>query len=92
MSGGHVPFIYPFIRGRSGNNTRIVNTKRGQSIPSDLEKYDFVVAFPGEFAQPGFKLWLEAMDIKIYERETELRRDRLACFADEPDEPDGPVD
>ena len=69
MTNGRVPFIYPFIRGRSAANTRVVNARAGQSPPRNLQRFDFVVAFWGEFNEPGFTQWLSGMDIAIYARE-----------------------
>ena len=68
----NVPFLYPFIRGRTGYNTRIVNLWNGQTVPGDLRKFDFVMSF-GETLDPqGFEPLFRDKNISLYERkETE---------------------
>jgi hypothetical protein len=71
LTGNNPPFIYPFIRGRSGDGTQIVNLRRGQSIPEESRrKFDFVISFGGEFDQPGFERLAQHPDIKVYENLT----------------------
>ena len=67
-----VPFLYPFIRGRTGFNTRVVNLWHGQAVP-DLQKFDFVLAFPGkqdpqQLDPQGFELLFENPSFACYER------------------------
>ncbi len=62
------PFIYPFVRGRTGANTRIVDLRRGQSIPDDANReFDFVLTYGGEFPQTGFASLYKSNDIALYE-------------------------
>jgi hypothetical protein len=67
-TGNDVPFLYPFVRGRSGYNTRVVNLRRGQAIPSELQEFDFILAFPGDFSPPGFTALFQHPEIVLYER------------------------
>jgi hypothetical protein len=68
LEGNNVPFLYPYIRGREGYNTRIVNLRRGQAIPEDAQRdFDFVLAFAGEFRQAGFAELCRIPEIAVYE-------------------------
>jgi hypothetical protein len=68
LKGNNVPFIYPFVRGRTGANTRIINLRRGQSIPEDAtNEFDFVLTYGGEFTQSGFAALFASREIALYE-------------------------
>ncbi|HVX10308.1 MAG TPA: hypothetical protein VHC22_03965 [Pirellulales bacterium] len=62
------PFLYPFLEGRTGKNTRIVNLRFGQTVPRDAaQQFDYMLVFKGRRGDADFVPLYEDPEVSIYQ-------------------------